>query len=44
MTPLQNAETTLAADAAHADAAIWIHRLSDAAILDRARALEAEGP
>src|SRR3954454_20650355 len=44
MTPLQNAEATLAADAVHADAAIWIHRLPDAAILDRARALEAEGP
>lgn len=44
MTPMQHAEAALAADAAHADAAIWIHRQPDAAILDRARTLEAEGP
>jgi len=42
--PVAAAEAALAADRAHADPAMWITRLSDAAILDRARALAAEGP
>ena len=42
--PVAAAEAALAADHAHGDAAIWITRLEDAAVLDRARALEAEGP
>ena len=42
--PVAAAEAALAADRAHADPAVWITRLPDAAILARARALEAEGP
>ncbi len=34
----------LAADAAYADPALWIHRVPDEALLARAAALEAEGP
>jgi len=41
MTPVLAA---LAADRAHADPALWIARLPDEAVLERARALEAEGP
>jgi allophanate hydrolase len=44
MNPTEAAEAALAADRAHDDAAIWITRLPDAAVLSRARALEAEGP
>ena len=44
MKPTEAAEVALAADRAHDDAAIWITRLPDAAVLLRARALEAEGP
>ena len=44
MTPLKMAQAALAADRAHADPAIWITRLPDDAILQRARALQAEGP
>jgi allophanate hydrolase len=42
--PVATAEAALAADRAHADPAVWITRLPDAAILARARALAAEGP
>lgn len=42
--PVAAAESALAADHAHADPAIWITRLPDTAILERARTLEAEGP
>ena len=42
--PLAAAQDALAADAAHADEAIWITRLPDEAVLDTARRLEAEGP
>jgi allophanate hydrolase len=38
------AEAALAADRAHNDPAIWILRNSDEAILNRAMALQAEGP
>jgi allophanate hydrolase len=38
------AEAALTADAAHNDPAIWIFRHSHAAILNRAMALQAEGP
>ncbi|MGE4045180.1 MAG: allophanate hydrolase [Acetobacteraceae bacterium] len=41
--PLAAAEDAIAADRAHADPAIWITRLPDAAILARARALRDEG-
>ncbi len=44
MTPVAAAETTIAADRAHADPAIWITRVSDTELLARARELEAEGP
>lgn len=44
MTPLAMAEAALAADRAYADPALWIARLPDAAVLERARALTAEGP
>ncbi len=44
MKPTEAAEAALAADRAHDDAAIWITRLPDAAVLARARALEVEGP
>ena len=42
--PVAAAAAALAADHAQADPAIWITRLPDDAILDRARVLEAEGP
>ena len=42
-TPLAAARAALTADAAHADPAIWITRLPDAAVLARAAILEAEG-
>ena len=41
--PLAAAQAALAADAAHADPAIWITRLPDEAVLARAAAVEAEG-
>jgi allophanate hydrolase len=43
-TPLTAAQAALAADRAHADPAIWITRLTDAAMLAEAGVLEAEGP
>ncbi len=43
LSPVAAAEAALAADAAHADPAIWITRVPDAAVLARAAALEAEG-
>jgi allophanate hydrolase len=42
--PLAAARAALAADRAHADPALWIHRLPDEAILQAAATLEAEGP
>ena len=42
--PLAAARAALAADHAHADPAIWINRLPDAAVLACAAVLEAEGP
>jgi allophanate hydrolase len=42
--PLAAARAALAADRAHADPALWIHRLPDEAILHAAATLEAEGP
>ena len=42
-TPLQQIRAALAADAAHADGALWIHRVPDAALLAEAARLEAEG-
>jgi hypothetical protein len=44
MNPTEAAEAALAAGRAHNDPAIWITRLPDAAVVSRARALEAEGP
>ena len=44
MTPVRMAQAALSADAAHADAAIWISRRSDAAILADAVRSEAAGP
>ncbi len=44
MTPRAAAEAAIAADHAHADPALWIHRRPDADILAEADALEAEGP
>jgi allophanate hydrolase len=44
MIPTEAAEAALAADRAHDDKAIWITRVPDAAVLARARALEAQGP
>jgi allophanate hydrolase len=44
VSPVAAAQAALAADRAHADPAIWITRIPDAAVLQRARELEAEGP
>jgi allophanate hydrolase len=44
MKPTEAAAAALAADRAHDDPAIWITRLPDAAVLARARTLQAEGP
>ena len=44
MTPVAAAEAALAADHARDDPAIWIARVPNEAVLDRARALEREGP
>ncbi|MEJ0017843.1 MAG: allophanate hydrolase [Acetobacteraceae bacterium] len=44
MTPVEAADAAIAADYAHGDTAIWITRLPDEAIRERARALAAEGP
>ena len=44
MSPVAAAQTALAADRAHGDPAIWITRVPDAAVLERAHTLEAEGP
>ena len=43
VTPLAAVEAALAADHAHADPALWITRLPDAAVLERASALTGEG-
>ena len=44
MTPGAQVAAAIAADAAYADAALWIHRVPDADLRARAAALEAEGP
>lgn len=44
MTPLEAARAALDADHAYADPALWITRVADDTVLERARALEAEGP
>lgn len=44
MTPTEAAHAAIAADAAHADPAVWLHRIPDADILARAAVLDAEGP
>lgn len=44
MNPTRMAEAALSADHAHADPAIWITRMPDAAILAQAHRLEQEGP
>jgi allophanate hydrolase len=44
MTPLAAVEAAIAADLAHADPALWITRVPDAALRARAQALAAEGP
>jgi allophanate hydrolase len=44
MSPVERARAALYTDKAHGDPAIWITRLSDQAVLDRAHALEKEGP
>ena len=44
MTPTEQIRATIAADAAYADPALWIHRIPDAALLAEAARLEAEGP
>ncbi len=44
MTPVEAADAAIAADYAHGDTAIWITRLPDEAIRERARALAAECP
>ena len=43
MTPSERVLAAIAADRAHADPALWIHRVPDADLLARAAALEAEG-
>jgi allophanate hydrolase len=43
MTPVQQISAAIAADAAYADPALWIHRVPDADLLARAAVLEAEG-
>ena len=43
MTPSEAAEAALKTDHAHDDPAIWIARVPDAAVLERARILEREG-
>jgi allophanate hydrolase len=42
--PVAAIEATIAADHAYADPALWITRVPDAALRERARALAAEGP
>lgn len=44
MGPTEQVRAAIAADAAYADPALWIHRVPDAELLARAAALEAEGP
>ena len=44
MTPTDQIRAALAADRAYADPALWLHRVSDAALLARAAVLEGEGP
>ncbi len=44
LSPVAAVRAALAADAAHADPALWITRAPDDAVLARAAALEAEGP
>ena len=43
MGPLARAAASLAADRTHGDAAIWIARVPDAAVMERATQMEAEG-
>ena len=43
MTPTELIRAAIAADAAYADPALWIHRVPDAVLLSRAAELEAEG-
>lgn len=43
VTPGERLLAAIAADRAHADPALWIHRISDADLLARAAALEREG-
>ena len=43
MTPTAQMGAALAADRAHGDPALWIHRVPDAALMAQAAALEAEG-
>ncbi len=43
-TPIEAVRAAIAADHAYADPALWITRVPDAALLDRAAALEQEGP
>ena len=44
MKPIASAEATLSADRLHADPAIWITRVPDDSLLERAATLQAEGP
>ena len=44
MTPLAAAAATLSADRRHADPAVWITRVEEATLLERASKLQAEGP
>ena len=44
MTPLAAAAATLSADRRHADPAVWIARVDEATLLERASKLQAEGP
>jgi len=43
-TPTEAVRASISADHAYADPALWITRVPDAALLDRAAALEREGP
>jgi Asp-tRNA(Asn)/Glu-tRNA(Gln) amidotransferase A subunit family amidase len=44
VTPIASAETALQTDRQHDDPAIWITRLADHEVIQRARQLEAQGP
>ena len=43
-TPTEQVRAAIVADAAYADPALWIHRVPDAVLMERAAVLEAEGP